>query len=354
MERFKIGFARFPGDGTERKETVGWMMRTIRQMDKDHRISDVVPICITDTPVTMSRNRAVVEAQQADCDYLLMIDSDMVPDLPIPGAKPFWPTAWEFMLKRRTLDDSLSYEADYDASSAFELINMGYWMKCSGYTWRNVLRPDSDVIDGEYFAMGDYPDCVRSCPAHTLDDVAAISGDSRIWKKWHEPRVSPPALPPATIAAPYCGPPPEECVYVFHWAAPQSDDPNKPFRLEMYPREHAAIMGGIQEAAALPTGLILYDMRVFERLPAPWFDYEWTCEKRIQRASTEDVYQTRNASLLGLPQYCAWDSWAGHYKGKVVGKPSIITVDQVHASLRDAVLRGIESTDRIITLEQPA
>jgi hypothetical protein len=154
--------------------------------------------------------------------------------------------------------------------------------------------------------------------------------------------------PPATIAAPYCGPPPEEGCYVFHWTAGESHTPDVPYRLEMVPRELAAVAGGIEEVAALPTGLILYDLRVFDVLPPPWFDYEWTDDTHSVKASTEDVYQTRNASMLGLPQYVAWDCWAGHVKTKTVRRPQLVRRDQVHRSLVEAVTRGIDRGDRLV------
>ncbi len=56
--------------------------------------------------------------------------------------------------------------------------------------------------------------------------------------------------------------------------------------------------------------------------------------------------------MLGLPQYGAMDSWAGHIKPKVVHKPIIVTRDQVHASLVEAVKRGIDSTDRLVMVEE--
>jgi hypothetical protein len=272
---YKVAVARFPGDGTERKETVGWLIKTVCEMSRDPRISDIHSICIASTPIYASRNKAVLEAREAGCQYALFLDSDMAPDIPLPGAKPFWATAFDFMVARR--------EAEATAD------------------------PDDLKPGGR--------------------------------------------LAPATIAAPYCGPPPNELCYVFHWSSQESDTPNPNFRLEMIPREMAAMKAGIEEVAALPTGLILYDMRVFDVLPVPWFDYEWTDATKSERASTEDVFQTRNASLLGLPQYAAWSCFSGHMKMKLVGRPTIVTRDQVHTSLAEAVLRGLDSDDRLVTLE---
>ncbi len=130
---------------------------------------------------------------------------------------------------------------------------------------------------------------------------------------------------PAVVAAPYCGPPPEENVYVFLWRKYQSENPNPDYRLEQFTREEAAGKAGIEEVAALPTGLILFHTEVVKRLPLPWFEYEYADRYRTHKASTEDVYFTRNASLAGVPVYCNWDAWAGHRKVKTVGKPEVNT-----------------------------
>ena len=63
-------------------------------------ISEIVPHKEIGTPITCLRNKTVGCAIAADCDYLLMIDSDMDPDI-VPGAPLFWDTAWKFMMNRR-------------------------------------------------------------------------------------------------------------------------------------------------------------------------------------------------------------------------------------------------------------
>ncbi len=259
-------------------------MQTSRLIDKDPTVELVGLPPYSDTPITMLRNRSVLDARSKGCHYLLMIDSDMDPDTPYEGSEPFWPVAWEFMMNRREWEEG-----------------------------RKVI----ELNDG------------RKCLA-TSDSKYA----------------------PATIAAPYCGPSPDQCCYVFEWKGRGSRHPNPDFQLGMVPRESAAIRTGIQEAAALPTGLILYDLRVFDVLPPPWFEYEYADPPfNSQKCTTEDVYQTRNASILGLPQYCAWSSWASHMKTERVGKPQIVTRDQVHHSLRSAVLRGVDSDDRLVVLD---
>jgi len=140
---------------------------------------------------------------------------------------------------------------------------------------------------------------------------------------------------PVAIGAPYCGPPPHENVYVFQWRNFESDDPNVGHQLAQYDREHAAVMAGIMPVAALPTGLIMFDIRLFDLIAPPYFDYEYRDRFHSEKVSTEDVVSTRDMSLviqhkLGYnPIFCNWDAWAGHAKPKIVGKPRIIEADKV-------------------------
>jgi hypothetical protein len=148
-------------------------------------------------------------------------------------------------------------------------------------------------------------------------------------------------LSPAVVGAPYCGPPPVENVYVFQWATNESHVPeNTPqVTLEGFSREEGAKMAGITEVAALPTGLILIDMRGIREIKTPYFYYEWSDDTQSNKASTEDVTFTRDLSIAGIPQFCNWDAWAGHWKQKCVGKPIILTPDWVSESFRRTVLR---------------
>lgn len=172
---------------------------------------------------------------------------------------------------------------------------------------------------------------------------------------------------PITVFAPYCGPPThpiaqghENC-YVFRWENYNSghgplDDKCK---LEMFTRQEASMMTGISDVGAGPTGLCMIDMRLFDVIGKPYFDYEYVGEavnctqcnqpiagERSEKASTEDVFFFRNVSLnavekLGYnPVFCNWDAWAGHWKPWCVGKPETYSVDKVHRFLRDAVLKN--------------
>jgi hypothetical protein len=262
QQKFSIGFCTFSyggngGISSEVPDIREWMIPAISGLSQNPRVSAVQVWNLSDTPITMTRNRAVLMARQYGIDVLVMVDSDMKPDMYVnqPGAKSFIDSSFEFL--------------------------------------------------ADHYPKG-----------------------------------------PVVIGAPYCGPPPHENVYVFRWQAHQSENANPDFKLEMYDRDTAAKMAGIQECAALPTGLIMYDMRAFEVTEPqdvgdnPWFYYEYPDKYQSEKASTEDVTMTRDLSLAGTqklgynPVFCNWDAWAGHWKPKCVGKPQIIQAVDVSAKLK--------------------
>jgi hypothetical protein len=282
VREFKVAVCRFPGFNQEHPDSSGWVISTVLKMSKDPAIGEIIPLRYADTPITMTRNRAVKDAREHGADYILMIDADMSPDCE-PNGEPFWDTAWSFLLRRREMEDDIRF----------------------GMT------------------QGECNEALRS-------------------------------LMPATIGAPYCGAAPNEGVFIMQWKTRETDTPNANFRLDQFDREAAAQRSGIEEVAALPTGLILYDARVFDGIPRPWFDYEWADPPyNTRKASTEDIYQTRNASLLGYPQFVAWDCWAGHQKLKKVRKPQILTPDLIADRLADAMKAGRLRSDESLRFFQP-
>jgi len=277
--------------GMQLPEITLWYAKTISEMSKDERIGRIEVNRFGDIPLTMERNRSVRMAKDRHCDVIVMIDSDNVPDLYLgakPWAKPFWKTSFDFLYER----------------------------KLKGL--------------------------------------------------------------PTVVAAPYCGPPPHptkggfENVYVFHGEANESDNDRPQITFQAYSREHAAQMRGIQSIAAGPTGCIMYSLDSFDLMPVhqksqeqiltefkegkitldrakrllnlqSWFFYEFTDGEQTQKASTEDVTNTREIQLAGLVKhkqpvvFCNWDAWAGHYKPKCVGMPEQIFVEQINEHYLEAV-----------------
>ncbi len=281
QQKFNIGLVTFSyggngGISSEVPDIREWMTPLVVDLSKDPRVDQIRIWNLADTPITMTRNRAVLQARQYNVDVLVMVDSDMKPDLNNgqPDAKPFFQSSFDFLVK-------------------------------------------------------------------------------------HYPKG------PCVIGAPYCGPPPMECVYVFRWNNMTSESPNPDFQLEMYDRHTAVKLAGIQECAALPTGLIMYDMRAFDvtepkgATDKPWFYYEWKDKYAADKASTEDVTMTRDLSLVGTqklgynPVFCNWDSWAGHWKPKCVGKPQVITAEGVSNKMKQCWEANVEGGVKLVDFQSP-
>jgi predicted O-methyltransferase YrrM len=271
-----------------------WELQTVLKMKQDERIGEIYTQDFSDTPITMTRNRAVKHAKKIGAHLVLFVDSDNDPlrHAKEPWHKPFWDEAFNF-----------------------------------------------------------------------------------VYKNYHKG--------PHVVGAPYCGPPNGiENIYVFHWESYHNRGEESLFKLEQYSRQQAAMMSGIQECAALPTGMILYDVRAFDliepeavskrsvledvqtgrrtveeamlALREGYFYYEWADCHADEKASTEDVTNTRDIALAGMqrlgynPIHCAWDSWVGHQKPMNVGKPQFFGTKDINASFEKAVLAKHTGDERII------
>lgn len=282
-----------------------WLASTALKMRSDDRIGQIMIKTYSDTPLPMQRNRVVVEAKEANVDIILMLDSDNVPDLyagKCPRSKEFWDSSFDFVYERK----------------------------------------------------------LRGLPS--------------------------------VVCAPYCGPPPhpvsggEENVYVFYPTACEGGTNHTAIRFDAYSREHAAQMRGIQPIAAGPTGVIMYTTDAFDLMNVrslsieqildmykngeitasrgkqliemeSWFYYEYTDPYCTRKASTEDVTNTREIQMAGIQKFkepvvfCNWDSWAGHYKPKCVGRPEPIRVESVSSMFAEAIRNNISAGDEVLQLD---
>jgi hypothetical protein len=287
--KLKVGIVRFSYGGNggismEVPDVGTWLVGAVVAAKSDPRVEEVFYEVISQTPITMGRNESVAWAQKNEIDVLIMLDSDMAPDLYFrkdPTAKTFFESSFDF-----------------------------------------------------------------------------------IYKNWERG--------PHIVVAPYCGPPAHptdgghECVYVFHWENNHSDHIPCNFKMQAYTRHEAAVQTGISNIDTGPTGLSMYDMRIFGVIPHPYFDYEWEGEgrqcgechqtipgPRSQKASTEDCYFFRNVAINGVttlgynPVFCNWDAWAGHWKPWCVGKPTILTSDGVGRHLREAIEKNVKMDTKV-------
>lgn len=299
-----IGIPTYAGNGgtaAVHPDVAKWYTETVLKMKSDPRIGEITAEWFSDTPVTLVRNRFVLNAQKSGAHLLLCCDSDQgcMRHVGEPWYKPFWDVAFD------------------------EVYN--------------------------HYQAG-----------------------------------------PLVIGAPYCGPPPHENVYVFQFESNMSrvGDDESVVRLEQYTRSQASRMTGVTEVAALPTGMILFDMRIFDiykpshlskrqvlekvregtmslteaelALMEGWFHYEWNDGFAAEKASTEDVSSTRDLAMacavqLGYnPLRCAWDSWIGHHKPWNCGKPAFYDVENVSACFKSVVERGMVAEDRIVDFQSDA
>jgi hypothetical protein len=120
--KVKVGVALFSYSGnggiaSTIPEIALWLAKTYYQMKTDPRIEYVGIETYCDTPITMTRNKAVEDAQNAGMDLLLMLDSDNEPDGYLKRypqeVKPFWPTAFGFAYERLTHGEPTVIAAPY-------------------------------------------------------------------------------------------------------------------------------------------------------------------------------------------------------------------------------------------------
>lgn len=147
---------------------------------------------------------------------------------------------------------------------------------------------------------------------------------------------------PVVVGAPYTGGPPDQRVMVMRWRDKTPDrTPGEGHAIDSFTREEAAERAGFERVAGLPTGCLLIDLRALDRLPPPWFSYEFADPPYNTRlASTEDIVFTRNLDWCGVEQVVAWDSWAAHHKSYTTGKPKLVNPNDVPTAIWRAAQRG--------------
>ena len=84
-------------------QLVFWWGSLFHQMKSDPRIGRIGTVELCDTPITMTRNRALLMARAGKFDFVLMLDSDNEPDAYLgkdKDATPFWDTAFDLAYSR--------------------------------------------------------------------------------------------------------------------------------------------------------------------------------------------------------------------------------------------------------------
>lgn len=118
---------------------------------------------------------------------------------------------------------------------------------------------------------------------------------------------------PVVVGSPYCGARSAGCpVQVM---LPAGDG------LARVHRDYAAGRTGFEPVGAVGTGLIACNLLAFAAVEPPFFDYAYTSPAREEVAETEDFHFCRKLTAAGGRVWVDWDSWSGHCKAEVIGKP---------------------------------
>lgn len=278
-EKVSILIARLSYNGLERVEIANWLAQTVLALDKHPRVGNVFHKPLMGYPTPRVRNQALTLCRMKRIDFLVMIDDDMVPDVHSPNRAVSYGNQSDDPVRAAAMTDPLP-----------------------------VMRDQQNFLPS------------------ALDFALEHPG-------------------PCVIGAPYCAGPPEERVLVSRFREKEGDNPNGAvggLMLECFTRDEAATRTGFEMVSALPTGLILIDVRCTDILKPPYFEYEYTNDHHTDLASTEDTVFSRNCMYLGVPQYVAWCSFAGHAKTKIVGRPRKYPITavplQVEAAVRERLL----------------
>lgn len=260
-------------------------------------------------------------------------------------------------------------------ASSLETPDIRHW-ETRSVLWMSrdsrVQRFDDWLPDRDYIKLADTP--ISMCRNQAIKRAMKAGADVLVWidsdmRADCELGLDPEAVPflptafdflynhwergPVVLAAPYCGSSPVNNVFAFHWdneRNPREDLLN--LKLAQYSRHEAYRMAGIQPVAAIGTGLMMMDMRIFKLLKQPYCYYTFD-EAHTEKQATEDCTFTRDVSMLGHLELgyeallCTWSSWAGHWKPELVRKPSPMTTEMVNDTFKTGVLRGLRADERV-------
>ncbi len=174
--------------------------------------------------------------------------------------------------------------------------------KAPVYAARNVCAKMAHGLKATHLCMIDadmVPDCLPGAPIFwqaAADFALAHDG-------------------PCVVSAPT--PMANGCVNVLR----EEVDPDGSRHLRLLSLDEAANKKGLERVPATGAGLILIDMRAFDRLQRPYFSFGYTDDSFTDVAVGEDVGFTARCTEAGVPVYAAWDCWAGHDKSILLRKP---------------------------------
>lgn len=129
---------------------------------------------------------------------------------------------------------------------------------------------------------------------------------------------------PCIAAVPYCSGSGHVCVYL---PLPDGLPGEMPIGVE-----DAVTRTGLHPVANVGTHCVAYSVSIFDRVKPPWFEHGVN-ETKSLLLETEDVIGHRRLREAGVPVYCDFSHWAGHWKEVRKDKPEVLTAEQLRQAL---------------------
>ena len=290
-------------------EYAPWFAKVSAELAVDERVGRVAIKKYGDIPLTMERNKVVLDAKEGGFDVIVMLDSDNLPDMYVgrdANAKPFVSSSFDFLYERGMRGLPTVVCAPYcgppphPVRGGIENVYVFYASqgesevddpdKLGAVTFEAYSREHASIMRG-----------IQSCAAGPTG-LIMYSTD-------------------AFDLMPVHGMTDEEILL-----------------------QHAAGKLSTQRASQL--------LRM-----ESWFFYEYTDRYQSRKASTEDVTNTREIQFAGIAKhgepvvFCNWDAWACHMKPKCVGKPQPLKLENVSNLFREVVENGISHCDSVVDVD---
>jgi hypothetical protein len=293
--KYKVFLAFFPygGNGSAPSENPAirnWFAGALLDLKTKHadKVESVSWKDFADTPITMTRNAAVLAARKANADILIMVDSDMVPDMYLHP-------------EHAALDPQAAKEARPFIDVALEQIDGHY-------------EQGPIVIGAPYCGPPPTAPVYVFCWEEGCQEAIDARQELRMFSR-NEAAIMKGVGPAAALAT---------GMIAYDMRA---------FNLiEPIPSRNG------QDVTRGSQGFYYYE-----------FDDHYHAHKGSTEdvTNTRDISFNGIRRLGYNPLLCAWDCWAGHVKPLVVGKPKVIPIEAVEGRYAQAVRDDVSAHERI-------
>ncbi len=265
-----------------------WTVSTVLAMKKDDRVGEIFHRDFSDCPITATRNESIEWAKKIGVDVLIMVDSDMTPDLYVgvdPLAKPFFASSFDKLYKHYD-QGPIAIVAPYCGPPGHP--RTGGWENVYVFKWQNM---HSDEPQREEYKLDPFE----------RDEASRLTGFTEV------------AAGPTGL-----------CMIDM-----------RVFQYMTHPYFYYQYEG---DGELCPT--------CHQHKPGPQAQKSTTEDVAFFRDMNIAVQDAKGYA----PVLCNWDAWAGHNKPKCVGKPTAMMNSQVAKKMRDAFERSPDRGMRSIQL----